>query len=148
MDYVKTQPQMLEADYPYTAKDGACQWSASKGKVQVTGYKVATPNSAQGLREAIAEQVVSIRVSASATSFRQYTSGIYNDPVCAQTNINHAINAVGYGVQNVTEYFIVRISWGVHWGDQGYILMDGSQKGKSDGVCLMLEGPSSFPQTN
>ena len=36
MDYMENNTQELEADYPYTAKNGKCATDASKGKVLVT----------------------------------------------------------------------------------------------------------------
>lgn len=35
-NYLKINGQMLDADYPYTAKDGTCQTNAAKGVAQVT----------------------------------------------------------------------------------------------------------------
>lgn len=52
--------------------------------------------------------------------FAAYMSGILDDPKCG-TNLNHAVNSVGYGSENGKEYYIVRNSWGAAWGDSGYI---------------------------
>ena len=55
-------------------------------------------------------------VSASTGTFQTYTSGVITSPACG-TNVNLAVLIVGYG----PNYFLVQNSWGVHWGDQGYV---------------------------
>lgn len=51
-------------------------------------------------------------------SFENYTGGIYEDTT-GDLNIVHDISIVGYGVENGTKYWVVRNSWGTHWGEQG-----------------------------
>lgn len=145
-EYVETNPQELEGDYPYTATTGTCHADTAKGKVVAMSYVNAPPKSIPQLKAAIAAQVTSVRVHASADSFRQYTGGVYDDANCG-TALNHAINAVGYGTtSDGKDYFIVRNSWGADWGEEGYIRMSADMPG--DGPCGLLLGPSSRPQTN
>lgn len=47
-----------------------------------------------------------------------YGGGIYNG-YCGQPD--HAVVAVGWGVENGVEYWIIRNSWGPDWGEQGHI---------------------------
>jgi cathepsin X len=49
----------------------------------------------------------------------EYTGGVFNDP-SADRGINHIVSIIGWGVQNGTEYWIVRNSWGEYWGEMGY----------------------------
>eukprot|EP00299_Pterocystis_sp_00344_P012731 c6151_g1_i1.p1 GENE.c6151_g1_i1~~c6151_g1_i1.p1 ORF type:complete len:353 (+),score=61.42 c6151_g1_i1:31-1059(+) len=49
----------------------------------------------------------------------QYTGGIFNDST-ADRGINHIISVIGWGVQNGTEFWIARNSWGEYWGEMGY----------------------------
>ena len=55
-------------------------------------------------------------------SFYYYSSGVYKPTDCGYTYVNHAMQAVGFGVDNATAlpYAIIRNSWGVGWGEQGY----------------------------
>ena len=48
-----------------------------------------------------------------------YTGGIFEDHT-GDKDIDHIISVVGWGVENGTKYWIIRNSWGTHWGEQGF----------------------------
>jgi cathepsin X len=49
-----------------------------------------------------------------------YTSGIFNDTT-GDLDVTHEISIVGFGVENDTAYWMVRNSWGTHWGLDGFM---------------------------
>ena len=49
-----------------------------------------------------------------------YESGIFDNKKC-DCKVDHAILAVGYGVEDGNEYWIVKDSWTSDWGEDGYI---------------------------
>ena len=48
--------------------------------------------------------------------FMYYKGGIYLGQKCA-TSLNHAMLAVGFGVENGTEYATLKNSMGTSWGE-------------------------------
>lgn len=48
-----------------------------------------------------------------------YTGGIFSE-VKADPQINHEVAVVGWGVENGTEYWFMRNSWGTYWGENGF----------------------------
>ena len=59
------------------------------------------------------------------TGFKDYKSGVYTSSVCKNGNgdVNHAVLAVGYGNMNGKDYWTIKNSWGLGWGDNGYFKM-------------------------
>ena len=53
--------------------------------------------------------------------FAKHRDGVYDDPACDTTELNHAVVVVGWGNLNGIDFWIVRNSWGSDWGVSGYI---------------------------
>ena len=118
-DYVHKAGGIIARDnYKYTAVDGTCKDTKNPKIASIEGFTQLKTNDYDALMVALANQgPVSISVAASAWSF--YSSGIFSQN-CG-TDINHAVVAVGYGVEKGKKFWIVRNSWGTGWGENGYI---------------------------
>ena len=59
-----------------------------------------------------------------ASDFRDYKSGVYSSTICAHDaeHVNHAVLAVGYGVDPVSAkpYWLIKNSWDYTWGLCGH----------------------------
>lgn len=53
-------------------------------------------------------------------SLEDYKGGIYCDET-GDKNIVHDISVVGYGEENGQKYWLVRNSWGSHYGEDGFV---------------------------
>jgi len=63
-----------------------------------------------------------LAISVDASSWGDYETGVYNG--CNNTNpdIDHAVQLVGYGTDDVLgDYWLIRNSWSPAWGESGYI---------------------------
>ena len=84
---------------------------------------------------------ISVSLDASLPSFRFYAHGIYQDPKCSNSNLDHAVAAVGYGSFCLNQdYYILKNQWGIDWGDRGYMLLARNQ----NNMCG-ISTDSSFP---
>lgn len=131
--YAEEDPLMRESAYPYTAKNGSCQYVKSEGVGGDTGYKGVQAYHTDSLKAAIDKGPVSVAIEADKGVFQMYHSGILDSRECGH-NLDHGVLAVGYG----EGYFLVKNSWGASWGDQGYIKISDNQ---SIDVCGILMAP-------
>ncbi|KAG2458282.1 CATL1 protein, partial [Polypterus senegalus] len=111
--------------YPYIAKDNQpCHYNSSRSAASITDYKFLPKGNEQALADALATiGPITVAVDASLPSFQFYKSGIYNDPRCSSTKLNHAVLLIGYGSEAGQDFWVIKNSWGTQWGENGYMRM-------------------------
>jgi C1A family cysteine protease len=136
--------QCTEASYPYkagvTKTAGTCQKCTSAGVSFSSCYDV-KPNDQISLKGAVAKQPVSIAIEADTRYFQSYSGGILDSTAC-NTNLDHAVEIVGYGTENGIDYWTVRNSWGSSWGESGYFRLKRTSSTNDIGVCGLAAEPS------
>lgn len=124
MDYIISNNGIdTEASYPYTAEDGTCSFNKANVGGTLKSYKNVPTGDETSLQNFVAQGPVSVAIDASQNSFQFYSSGVYNEPACSSTQLDHGVLAIGWGVDSGTAYWIVKNSWGTSWGQSGYIWM-------------------------
>ncbi|XP_050989105.1 procathepsin L-like [Labeo rohita] len=130
-----------EESYPYEAIDGQCRFNPNSVGATCTGYVDITRGDESALQEAVATiGPVSVAIDAGHSSFQLYHSGIYDEPFCSSSDLDHGVLAVGYGSLSGKDYWIVKNSWGVGWGEEGYILMS-RNKSNQCGIATLASYP-------
>ena len=134
--YTRDKGVMKESDYPYVAKAGTCKYNANKIAFKNKGYARVTANNPNQLKAAVNNQPVAVAIQADESAFQQYKSGVISSG-CG-TQLNHAVNVVGYA----SNYWIVRNSWGTSWGEKGYCKIAIGTQNSGKGVCGINSMPS------
>ena len=143
-NYLKTHAEMTEASYPYTARDGTCQYSSSNNTgVNATATNNVTPEDPAAMKTALDTTIMSVAIQANQLSFQLYSSGIFTNTNCG-TQLDHATNVVGWGTSGTMDYWIMRNSWGQSWGENGYMRLEIVA---GAGLCGIQMQPQ-FPTTN
>ncbi|THD22568.1 Cathepsin L [Fasciola hepatica] len=119
-----------ESCYPYvsgrTGHENKCSLNRTCFVAHVKGYRDLPKADELALMSAVGlEGPVAIAINAGLPSFSFYASGVYEDVQCGgeEDDLDHGVLVVGYGRENGIDYWLVKNSWGPHWGEKGYIKM-------------------------
>ncbi|XP_006121731.4 cathepsin W-like isoform X1 [Pelodiscus sinensis] len=127
-----------EADYPYKGKTEKCKNNDKPSAAYIQGFQTLPED-----EEEIAAHVASqgpITVTLNSAAMKYYKRGISQPLVknCSPDQLDHVVLLVGYGAVNERQFWIIKNSWGDHWGEQGYYRL---YRGRN--AC----GVSKFPVT-
>jgi cathepsin L len=115
---------VTEISYPYTARDGTCYYDQAEKSTYLNDYGWLAQPIEDCLLEVLYEYgPVACAIDASHNSFQLYNGGVYDEPTCSSTDLDHEVLTVGYGSDGGKDYWIVKNSWGTGWGESGYIRM-------------------------
>lgn len=150
-----------EKSYPYEARDGECRYNLKNSAADDTGFIDLDAGDEKKLMAAVATVgPIAVGIDASHESLQRYKRGkqkkqnfvfsqksfdyeifpgIYYEPNCSSTDLDHAVLVVGYGVdENNKKYWIVKNSWSRSWGEGGYFKMPRDE----NNYCGIATAPS------
>ena len=144
--YMINKGQCAESSYPYkagvTKTAGKCETEiCEQSSVHFSGCMDVAPNDQVSLQAAVAKQPVVVAIEADTRYFQSYSGGILDATSCG-TNLDHAVEIVGYGTENGIDYWNVRNSWGNTWGEDGYFRIKKSSSTNDIGICGIAAEPS------
>jgi cathepsin L len=134
-----------EASYPYTAESSqTCLYKAASSGSTEGSFVNVNQGDENDLQNKVAMGPTSVAIDASQSSFQFYSSGVYYDPNCSTSQLDHGVLAVGYNHDSTSgmDYWIVKNSWGTDWGQSGYIWM-ARNKSNACGIATMATLPQS-----
>lgn len=136
-----------DESYPYDATEGSCKLTDDMEKIATppgNSFFLTQINEEQ-LKQLVAIQgPVSVGIVANI-DFQHYASGVFFAPEWNVKQLNHGVTIVGYGTDDTTktDYWIVKNSFGIKWGDDGYIKMS-RNRGNNCGITKHVNYPSMY----
>lgn len=124
--YIKENKGLdTEKTYPYEAENDVCRYNPRNNGANDVGFVDIPEGDEKKMMAAVATiGPVSVAIDASHESFHFYSDGVYYEPECSSTELDHGVLVVGYGTtEDGQDYWLVKNSWGETWGDKGYIKM-------------------------
>ncbi|XP_047544552.1 thiol protease aleurain-like [Vanessa atalanta] len=121
-EYLKLNGVMSADSYPYEGRDDQCKYNSKNIKVQVKNCLELSVSEDELANKLATIGPLSIAIDSHV--LRHYHGGIIADDFCSGSKLNHAVLLVGYGTDgNGNKYWVVKNSWGVGFGEQGYFKM-------------------------
>lgn len=103
-------------DTPYDGKNHAC---TEEGDLNVEDYQVLIGGVEDQLVHALMQSPVAVGVDSASSHFLHYKSGVFTSNACNK-DIDHAMLLVGY----TPDYWILKNSYGLSWGEDGYMKLE------------------------
>jgi len=110
------------------------RFTPCKAVARIDGYKTVQMHNELALKAAVAQQPITVEIDASGDVFHLYESGVISANDCT-ASLDHAVLAVGYGTEDGQDYWLIKNSWNVSWGDEGYVKLARTDSTRTYGTC-------------
>lgn len=128
-EYVKKNGGIdTEDSYPYKGVQRRCSFNRKNIGASCKGVtNIPRGDEAKLMNAAATVGPIAVAINVGDT-FHHYHSGVYYEPRCSETKLNHAALVIGYGTEFGHDFWLVKNSWGTSWGHDGYIKMARNKK--------------------
>lgn len=126
LGYINQTGIATEASYTYTAVNGAtCALDGASMQYPLSSLYVVAPKDTASIQAAVAMYGAVVAVIHALPDFVIYQGGVYNNPACTAGVLSHGVTIVGYGTDPASglDYWLVKNSFGIGWGEGGYFRM-------------------------
>ncbi|KAF5403838.1 Cysteine peptidase A [Paragonimus heterotremus] len=119
-----------DKSYPYHARRGLCHLDRKNMVAYVNGSLRLPENEHQLADWLQSNGPISVGINADMLQF--YRGGVLrpSPQMCPATEIDHGVLLVGFGTEAAGPFWIVKNSWGVGWGEEGYFRIS-----RNTGAC-------------
>ncbi|KAL4710281.1 hypothetical protein ACJJTC_003561 [Scirpophaga incertulas] len=108
----------------HAKENGQCYYDPSKKAATVTGCYHHQFSDEEDLKQVLIDHGP-LSVSINGDLLKTYRVGVL--ATCPYRNLNHAVLIVGYGMDGIVPYWIIKNSWSTNWGESGYVRIQMSQ---------------------
>ncbi|XP_073954621.1 cathepsin O-like [Choristoneura fumiferana] len=120
--YISKTAIVSAAEYPLRLVDGVCRLAKNATGVRI---KTFTCDDFVGAEDKILEALAThgpVTVAVNALTWQNYLGGVIQYHCSgAATDLNHAVELVGYDLTAEVPYYIAKNSWGPEFGNGGYL---------------------------
>ncbi|XP_047984456.1 probable cysteine protease RD19D [Leguminivora glycinivorella] len=112
---------MLEKDYQYHPERQTCQISKKVVTHVIPQVYSLLPVFNENYLRSFLISFGPLAICLNSADFKHYSGGILEPDLCTGKPLDHCVLLVGYGEENGKEFWILKNSYGVLWGENGYV---------------------------
>ena len=139
LKFLQENGAILDKDYPYTDSQARCYMVREEPVLFVDKFYQVEPKNQKLLKLALAKTPIVVAIN--MDKLFSYKEGIFDDWSCNTTDLDHVVMLVGYGYDEKLKkhFWLLKNSYGIEWGENGYFRIEMKNNDESIGICGITE---------